>query len=168
MATWVWIVGAVALAFLLLAVALPYLNRSTAPLAQNGMVATPTPDTPFGIGGAEEGLITDPATIANVSDANEYRNRDVQFISVPVQEVLGDRIIMIGSSRAESVPVVRRDRWLGTDDPMPEVGSRVSIEGQVRELRQGFSPFDGLDTSVTQQLSGERIYVDAQSIEVVD
>jgi len=108
-----------------------------------------------GTSGGQTGTITDPAMLSSSSDSSSLAGRSVQFSNVKVQNVVGDRLVVLSSDNGQSLYAVC------AQPATVKAGDTVMIVGTVKA---GGSSAN-LSGEAAQTLNSQPIYIDAQRIE---
>lgn len=130
--------------------------------AMHGVVVSPR------ISGTDRSVVNDLAMATDPSNQSALHRRVAAFPRAPIQSVMGDRLIWIGTSNNERLPVVLNSESVA-DDVSPKPGQMWALHGIFRRL-----PGPGIlrtDWDLTEeqiaQLKTHEVYLNAIQAEPV-
>jgi uncharacterized protein (TIGR02271 family) len=107
--------------------------------------------------GASTGTITDPGMLSSSSGSTSLAGRPVQFSNLRVQNLVGDRLVVLSADNGQSLYVV------SAQPATIKAGDTVMVVGTVKA---GGSS-SNLSGEAAQTLNSQPIYIDAQRIESI-
>jgi stress response protein YsnF len=111
--------------------------------------------------GASSG-ITQLNQLSGASDKSSLAGQPVNLSSAKVQQVVGDRLIVLAAPDGTSI-------YVRTAQPAKSLspGQKVALNGTVRQVPQsGGASSMGLDERSSQALQGQEIFIDANSVTI--
>jgi uncharacterized protein (TIGR02271 family) len=110
-------------------------------------------------GGAYGGTITDLNTLSTTTDAASLDNRMVQFSNVKVLQVIDPTLIAVGGETGQTRVYVHMQQPIEN----LKLGDMVSINGKVKQTAKATDITGGLSGNVSQTLTAQPFFIEAQS-----
>jgi len=105
--------------------------------------------------------ITQMNQLSGASDKSSLAGQPVKVTDAKVQQVVGDRLIILAAPDGTAI-------FVRTAQPATGLapGQKVALNGTVRKVPQGASTSLGLDERSSQALQGQEIFIDANSVTI--